>query len=152
MARYFLFALLLLTIHHGRTTAPAQSVQCDRECVKTVRELLKEHNSGFNVSWLEKANEELGDSVSVGLQKIYPEKNISAPKTVRLFLPIMLESFRVPGRISKPEHRTPTATLQLLTRLKRKVRDASVRKEITETMDEIINLTSYTSSNRPLQN
>lgn len=148
MSRYFPIGLFALTLYQGPVSVSAQPVQCDRACVRTVRVLLQAEESGFYLSWLEKANRQLGDSVSVGLRKILTRRNISRPTKVRLFLPIILEAFKDTEMISKPENKTPTATMQLLTTLKRKVRNASLREEISKTMDEIQRLANRDTSIR----
>lgn len=148
LTRYFILSLFVLTLYQGLMPVNAQPARCDRECVSTIRGLLQERKSGFYLSWLEKANRQLGDSVSVGLQKVFTKRYISRPKNVKLFLPVILEAFKDTEMISKTNDKTPTATMRLLTTLRWKVKDASIRNEIIKTINEIASHTNYGVENR----
>lgn len=140
MAKCILLVFLLLDLI-GTVPANAQSVQCDKKCVTTIRVLLKEQKQRIGTSWYQRANRKLGDSVSVGIQKMFTKKSILSSENIRLFLPVIREAFKDRGMIIEPENKRPTVTLELLNYLKGKVTNPSLRDEIIDTINEIVSLT-----------
>ncbi len=146
MIRYFLLGFLAFTFYLAAQPVRAQPASCDKECVTTIRSLLEQQKHGISVSWLERANSRLGDSVSVGVQKIFAGRNIASPKNVRPNLPILVQAFRSPEMITDAENKSPTSTIKLLDTLSRDLRDAYLREEIIRTRDAILNLTKQATS------
>lgn len=132
MKKYLLLALLIVVVGSG--TASAQTARCDRQCLETVKDLLKGQRFGVFTSWLEKENRQLGDSAAVGIQKIFGKRNALAPKNIRLYLPIVREAFKDKQMITKLENRRPTVTLKLLNSLKNRVIDPELKESIERTI------------------
>src|SRR5712664_4860779 len=78
-------------------TAPPR---CSSNCVQTVRKLIRAREHRVELSWLQKENQRLGDSVSLALLKIYGQRRISKPRNIQAFLPIIKEAFHYPDLIS----------------------------------------------------
>jgi hypothetical protein len=79
----------------------------------------------------------LGDGVAVALIKILDDKELTNPRTVQGFLPIIREGFAQPKLISRGEDLTPKITLLLLNHLRQNVIDAETQNEIQEGVEFI---------------
>ena len=133
MRTFFFKSCLLLILLGNIAQDVAQQKKCDSHCVRTVRVLVKDRTfraSGFG----EKINRRLGDNVSIALFKIYKMKELLKPENIRLFLPVVHDSFISPELISSADARAPIATLFLLRRLEQEVSDSDLKKEISETI------------------
>lgn len=140
--------VFLFLVPFGIVPWNAQSVRCDNGCVSTIRVLLKEQKQKIGTSFYEKANRRLGDSVSVGIQKIFPKKSILSSENVKLFLPIIREAFNDRAMILELENTKPTVTLELLNYLKGKVSNPSLRKDIIDSINEIVDYLGDNSQGR----
>jgi hypothetical protein len=141
VARRLFLLLLALTLYNGAIPTIAQSPQCSKKCVSTVRGLLKAQQDGVSLSWLEKENRTMGDSVAVGIQKIYTKNRLLASENIKLFLPVILEAFQDTEMIIRAENKKPAVTLPLLNRLKARVKDSLLRKKIDDAIMSIVDLT-----------
>lgn len=112
----------------------------DPYSMKVVRELLKQP-SGFSSGFSEKQVARMGDRMSIALLKIYRENEVTRPENVRLYLPLIVESFRSRNLISSPEDRKPQVTLVLLGYLEATVTDPTLKKSIRSARAEIENET-----------
>jgi hypothetical protein len=116
----------------------AQKTQCDKDCVKTVRGLLKASYDGFSTGWLEKANSRLGDKVGAAIIKIYRGRALYKPDNIRTFLPVIQMAFRDTDMIENPQDKNPIVTASLLRRLQRRTKDHFLSMDITKTLNVVI--------------
>ena len=136
--KYGFSALFVLAIVFGVSgTSLAQQSQCDKDCVQTVRGLLKASYDGISISWLEKENSRLGDKVGVAILKIYRGKALNKPDNIRTFLPVIQLAFKDPEMIENSEDKNPKVTAALLRRLKRRIKDHFLNLEITRTLNVV---------------
>jgi hypothetical protein len=123
----------------GATSAScAQRPECDRACVRDVRDLLKGSYLGISTSWAEKGNMRLGDKAGVAVLKIYRGQALYKPDNIRTFLPVLQLAFRDPNMIVNLPDRNPVVTMSLLRNLKRRVKDHFLNAEITKTLNIIL--------------
>src|SRR6266478_6112080 len=104
-------ALLLISLGGGSAQRGPAPQRCSSNCVQTVRELIRAREHRVELSWLQKENQRLGDSVSLALLKIYGRRRISKPRNIQAFLPIIKEAFLYPALISDSDNKVPTFTL-----------------------------------------
>ncbi len=119
-------------------SALAQEPQCDKDCIRTVRAILKVSYMGGSVSWLDKANDRLGDKIGVAVIKIYPGKSLYQPDNIRTFLPVIQEAFKYPEMIENSSDKNPRVTIALLHRLQMRIKDHFLHLEITRTLNEVM--------------
>ncbi len=115
-----------------------QRPTCDVECMRTVRNLLKASYSGVSLSWLEKSNYRLGDKIGVALPKIYKGKSLYNADNIRTFLPVIKDSFFDRSMIDVESDRYAKVTIALLKRLKVRVKDHFLNREITLTLNGLM--------------
>jgi hypothetical protein len=115
----------------------AQQPQCDKECIQTVRGMLKASYEGFSISYLDKANSRLGDKVGVAILEIYKGKALYKPDNIRTFLPVIQLAFKYPDMIENPSDKNSKVTAALLRRLKRRIKDHFLNLEITRTLNVV---------------
>jgi hypothetical protein len=119
-------------------SARAQQPQCDKDCIHTVRGILKASYLGYSISFLDKANDRLGDKIGVAVLKIYPGKSLYRPDNIRTFLPVIQEAFKYPELIENPSDKNPMMTIALLHKLQRRVKDHFLRMDITKTLNVVM--------------
>lgn len=132
------FVVLMLLLAATATTSKGQS--CNKDCSRSVKNLLEQERFGYSASWLEKANSRLGDSAAIGIQQIFKKSELYEPRNVRLYLPIIRRAFENERLITGSANRTPTASLRLLQKLKTRVQEPSLLREIEQTIDLLKNL------------
>ena len=119
-------------------SALAQEPQCDKECIQEVRAILKASYMGASISWLDKANDRLGDKIGVAVIKIYPGKSLYHADNIRTFLPVIQEAFKYPELIENPSDKNPRVTIALLHRLQIRIKDHFLHLEITRSLNEVM--------------
>ncbi|SRR6266436_3709021 len=119
-------------------SALAPGPQCDKDCIRTVRALLKASYMGVSVSWLEKANDRLGDKIGAAVIKIYRGRSLYQPDNIRTFLPVIQEAFKYPEMIQNSSDKNPRVTIALLHRLQMRIKDHFLHLEITRTLNEVM--------------
>lgn len=137
MKKQFAFVVLMILLAATATTSVSQS--CNIDCLSRVKNLLEQERLGYSASWLEKANSRLGDSVAIGIQQIFKNNELYEPRNVRLYLPIIRRAFENEQLIKGSANRTPTASLRLLQKLKRRVDEPSLLQDIQGTIDLLKN-------------
>jgi hypothetical protein len=140
------FACLLLSIWFSPVFAQAQideSTRRDNEAYSLydVKQLLK-MPPGFSSGASEKVNNRLGDRIGVALIRIFDEKQLADPATVRSYLPLIRSAFQIPRLISIPSDRKPNVTIFLLTWLEQQVKDPSLKHDVAALAREIKEKTS----------
>lgn len=113
----------------------------DETTVQLVRNTLQQPQ-GMSVSFSEKRLDRLGDKISGALLVIFTEEELVRPENVRRFLPLIRSTFRNPELISQAEDRNPRRTLALLRRLDADVTDPTLRGEILDITNIVIERTS----------
>jgi hypothetical protein len=119
-------------------SASAQQPQCDQDCIRTVRGILKASYMGASISWLDKANDRLGDKIGVAVLKIYPGKSLYKADHIRTFLPVIREAFSYPEVIEDARDKNPIVTVALLRKLQRRVKDHFLHLEIARTLNALM--------------
>ncbi|MEO6391376.1 MAG: hypothetical protein ABIP75_05945 [Pyrinomonadaceae bacterium] len=115
----------------------AQSVRCDSDCVQTVRTLIQLRKHGASITWIEKDNPLMGDSVAIGLARIYRGAELLRIRNFRWYLPLLTTAFVSLEIIAEPANKEPTYTLDLLNRLLRRTRDSYWRLEIQKAINSV---------------
>ena len=138
MKKQFAFVVLMLLLAATATTSEGQS--CNKDCSRSVKNLLEQERFGYSASWLEKANSRLGDSVAIGIQQIFKKSEIYEARNVRLYLPIIRRAFENERLIKGLANRTPTASLRLLQKLENRVDEPSLLQDVQRTVDLLKNL------------
>lgn len=118
------------------------SDRCDSSCIKEVKTILKQNeiSKGFLSSWVEKANNRLGDRFAIALEKIYrkdKKDKFFTPSKIRSLLPLFRNAFAFYNEIREEEDRIPTNTLLLLEKMKLKISDIPLEQEIKKAIDFI---------------
>jgi hypothetical protein len=118
------------------TSTGGQSEETDPYSIHFVQSSLRtaSANPGVSVSFIQNNLQRLGDSVSIALLKILDEQDLTNPKTVEAFLPLIRQSFSYPDIISPAVNKKPNVTLFLLKYLRRSISDAKTLEDIEETM------------------
>lgn len=113
--------------------ASGQSIECDKECINDVKELIHQETIGVLTSNADKRNSGLGDRVGIALRLLYTEKELGNSKNILIVLPIVRRSFESPQSISPKRFVDPANTLRLLKLMVKKVEDSSLIDEINST-------------------
>ena len=88
--------------------------------------------TGVGDTFLDRANSRLGDKVADGVQKLFPGARIRWASNIRIYVPIIRESFEAPQMIQIERNRRPVATIQLLNKVAAMITEESSRKEISD--------------------
>jgi len=109
----------------------------DPYSVEVVRKALTLRSGGRIIiqSWNQKHLGRMGDGVSVALLKIFDERELTDPGTIRDFLPIIRDAFNQPRFISVESDKKPSITLLLLDYLRQKVVDTQTQLGIEQTIE-----------------
>jgi hypothetical protein len=116
----------------GTATHSQTQTRNDPYEIDFVKTLLSIEPGSPEASIFDKYNNRLGDQISIGLIKLLDEKQLLDPATVKTYLPIISDSFVEARLISSQEDLDPKATLFLLHCLKQNLKDAELRKQVTE--------------------
>jgi hypothetical protein len=90
--------------------------------------------SGVSTASLDKQVHRLGDSVSIALIKLYSERELTNPRAVRRYLPLIKESFAHPELIALTQDKDPMVTIFLLNYLRRRVERQELREQISQVL------------------
>jgi hypothetical protein len=113
-------------------SARSQDEEADQYSIRLVKGLL-DQPEGASVSWLDKARDRLGDRAAIALVKIFGEQELLQPKNLHRSLQIIHGAFSAPCLIEIESDRKPSITLFVLRDLEGRVKDETLRKEITST-------------------
>ncbi len=144
--------LLILIICMGSivSISAQQSNECDKRCLDSVRYLLSDSKLAggqpYFSTWSEKAAHRLGDGVTVGILKIYRKRDLTKPQTIRIFLPVIRESFLYPDIIERQEDKKAEVSLTFLRELENEVKDDLLRRDISELRKLILEKTASLST------
>jgi len=108
--------------------------EADPYSINFVHSALSLHSQGIYFSVVEKNIPRRGDQISIALLKIFTDDELSNPRTVRTFLPLIRQSFSQPEAISKGIDKKPRVALFLLDYLQRNISDAQTQRDIQETI------------------
>ena len=114
----------------------------DAYSMRQVENLLQ-HPAQLGAGFTEKQVNRLGDRVSIALVKILREDELSDPRKVRTFLPLIRLAFLNPDLISIADDRKPKVTLFLLRHLENEVKDRGLKAEISQLMNFVKEKTKY---------
>ena len=92
---------------------------------------------GASISWLDKANNRLGDKIGAAVIKIY-SGNPCIGQITFAFLPVIQEAFKYPEMIQNSSDKNPRVTIALLHRLQKRIKDHFLHLEITRTLNEVM--------------
>jgi hypothetical protein len=112
----------------------AQTEQTDPYSINFVRTVLNLQGQGIHMSFVDKRIPQLGDETAIALLKIFTEAELSDPKIVATFLPVIQESFSQPQFIASDADKTPSVTLILLKYLQRNISDVPTQRSIEDTI------------------
>ncbi len=123
----------LVTYSLAGSPIPPQAVE-DTECdyVRVVTRALEERKINLVAGITEKQNARLGDNVAVALLKLYSREELVNPDNVRLYLPVIRNSFPHFRTGEKSCHRNPKVTLFLLHWLKGELEDRQLKEEVSQ--------------------
>ncbi len=93
---------------------------------------------GISLSWLEKSNYGRGDKIGVAIPRIYKGKKLYNADNIRTFLPVIQDSFAYRSAIDLESDRHPKVAIALLKRLKARIKDHFLNREITNTLNGIM--------------
>ncbi len=110
---------------------------CDKECVKVVANLVEQQKNSLYISWSEKDNRMLGDRVADGIVKVFPRKDLFLLSNVKLYLPIIRESFMDIDMIELAENKKPTNSIYFLEDLKKHVSNPETLSDIDKLLRTI---------------
>lgn len=111
-----------------------QTEQTDPYSIDLIRMALKLQGQGIHLSVVDKNIPRRGDETAIALLKIFREAELSDPKTVATFLPVIQESFSVPEAITNDADKNPSVTLMLLKHLQQNIPDVQTQHLIEDTI------------------
>ena len=141
MKKLRIFFLICLILFNGSITDSQSKIQCDSNCLDSVRNFISEKESGFSTGFAEKQINRLGDKVSVALKKLYSRNDIKATNNVKSFLSVIEEAFRYPELIVETEDRKSNNTIKLLRKLLNQVNDTETKNAINRTINFVLEKT-----------
>ncbi len=138
MRAYVLIGLVVYTL--TGSPIPPQAGD-DKECdyIRIVTRALEERKINLAAGITEKQNARLGDNVAVALLKLYSREELINPDNVRLYLPVIRNSFPHFRSGEKPCHRNPKVTLFLLQWLKGELEDRQLKEEVSQLIANLEN-------------
>jgi len=128
---------LLLTALALMVSVLAAQERQDPYSLAAVRASLSDRSRGIGVGPVESQILRLGDGCAIALLKILKPRDLTDPQMIKNFLPMLRDSFSYPKIIQMQDNKTPNVTLFLLGYLYEKVREESVRVEISSTIEFI---------------
>lgn len=136
-------AQLLLALSVLASSVGGQSEDPDPYSIHFIESSLRtaSANPGVRISFIQNKLQRLGDGVSIALLKILDGRELTDPKTVQAFLPLIRQSFSYPDIISPAVNREPKVTLFLLKYLRLNVTDIQTGRDIEETITFIVQRT-----------
>jgi len=129
-----------LTVVHAavldQSPSEFQTARCDRGCMKTLKSILQETEfmDGGVSSFIEKANNRLGDRAAAGILKLYGEKDLIKPRNIKTFLFVIRSAFEFPNLIDDPASKRPSVTIPFLEKLASRTSDADLQSQIADTI------------------
>jgi hypothetical protein len=141
---------LFLLLSVFATSIGGQSEEADPYSIHFVQSSLRtaSANPGVSISFIQNNLQRLGDSVSIALLKILDEQDLTNPKTVEAFLPLIRQSFSYPDIISPAINKKPKVTRFLLKYLQHSISDAKTLQDIKEAV-RFVDEKTATASNSP---
>ena len=148
--RKYLSVLGWLLLIGCMTSIPAQQdKQCDKNCIASIKFLISDSKLAggqpYFSSWSEKGAHRLGDRVAVGILKIYKKSELAKSKNIKIILPVIRESFLYPNLIENEADKVPDVSLSLLRDFESNVKNASLKEEITKSINLILEKTKKSS-------
>lgn len=125
----FFTAFCLLTL-----AAAGQVEENDPYSVELVRIALKRRVEGTVNAKTQTNLARMGDAVSIALLKDLRDDELSDPRTVAAFLPIVRDAFSEPRFITFRTDRQPKVTVFFLKQVEQGVEDPRLREKIEETI------------------
>ncbi|MCU1310008.1 MAG: hypothetical protein JWO20_1133 [Candidatus Angelobacter sp.] len=95
-----------------------------------LKDTIQERSLGDFSGHAEKYLRRSGDKVSIGLTKIYDEKQLADPKIVKLVLGLVKESFEQPELISAEDDKKPSVTFLLLDSIEGRSKDKNTQNDV----------------------
>jgi hypothetical protein len=144
---FFLLAAAF-AINAGGQQTP-QHFQEDPYGISLVQYLIQSNSGSLRITdgTFERHVPELGDRVSICLLKLYSEQDLLKPENVRAYLPLIKESYSSAGMIAHQEDVKPSVTLFLLHYLDRNLKDAALRKGVTDLESQLSKMQASPTQN-----
>lgn len=111
-----------------------QTEQTDAYSINFIRTALNLQGQGIHMSAVDKNIPRRGDQTAIALLKIFTDAELSDPKTVAKFLPVIQQSFSVPEAITNDADKNPSVTLILLKHLQQSISDVQAQHLIEDTI------------------
>lgn len=109
-----------------------------------MKRCILERSMGLNSSKQVTILPKLGNKVGIAIVKIYNGSDLTDPKIVKLYLPLIQFAFQEPRLIKEEEDRKPAVTMLLLNYIHDNIRDAALKNEVSKVEEQVLQQTSKT--------